>query len=198
MGILGQELRYALRALRSTPSVTLIALITLALGIGANTAIFSVVNGVLLRPLPYRDPDRVVLLSERTPKFPVLSVSYLNFRDWRDQGKSFDSVGAIRNTALTLSGTGEPERLQAQMVTANIFPMLGIEPEKGRAFSAAEDSPSGGGVALLSHSLWERRFDSSPEIVGKSVTLDRRPYPVIGVLPPQLAIMQQSPDVMIP
>src|SRR5689334_12541179 len=198
METLLQELRFALRTLRKAPGVTAIAVITLALGIGANTAIFSVVNGVLLRPLPYRDPSRVVLLSEHTPRFPILSVSYQNYKDWRDQSHSFDAVGAVRNTALTLSGTGEAERLPAQMVSANLFDMLGIAPEKGRTFTAEEDSPSGGGVALISHSLWERRFGSSSSTIGQAVTLDKKQYTIIGVLPAGLEIMNQPVDVMVP
>jgi putative ABC transport system permease protein len=198
MDTLLQEIRFAARALRKAPGVTAIAVITLALGIGANTAIFSVVNGVLLQPLPYRDPSRVVLLSEHTPRFPILSVSYENYKDWRDQSHSFESMGAIRNTALTLSGTGEAERLPAQMVTANMFELLGVTPEKGRTFTADEDSPAGGGVALLSHSLWERRFGASPSTVGQAITLDKKPYTVIGILPAGLQIMNQPVDVMVP
>ena len=198
MDTLLQELRFALRALRKAPGVTAIAVLTLALGIGANTAIFSVVNGVLLRPLPYRDPSRIVLLNERTPRFPVLSVSWQNYKDWRDQSHSFDYVGAVRNTAMTLSGSGEAERLTAQMVSANMFEMLGVAPEKGRTFTAAEDSAGGGGVVLLGHSLWERRFGASDSVIGQGITLDKKSYTVIGVLPPGLEIMNQSADVMVP
>src|ERR1041384_2694521 len=180
MDTLLQELRFALRTLRKSPGITMVAVITLALGIGANTAIFSVVNGVLLRPLPYRDPSRVVLLSEKTPRFPILSVSWQNYKDWRDQSHSFESVGAVRNTAMTLSGTGDAERLPAQMVTANLFDLLGIQPERGRMISADEDKAGGGGVALISYSLWERRFGAKPDVIGQAITLDKKPYTVIG------------------
>src|SRR5512135_1647183 len=115
METLLQDLRYALRRLRNSPGFATVAVVTLALGIGANTAIFSVVNAVLLRPLPYRDPSRLVLLQERAPSFPRLSVSYQNFVDWRDQSRSFAGVAGIRNAAMTLTGTGEPERLVGQM-----------------------------------------------------------------------------------
>src|SRR6185312_12268678 len=111
------DIRYALRRLRSTPGFTLIAVITLALGIGANTAIFTVIDAVLLRPLPYRDPAQLVLLSEHTPRFPLLSVSYQNYEDWRDQSQSFSAMGAVRTLGTTLTGSGEPERLTAQMLT---------------------------------------------------------------------------------
>ena len=198
MDTLLQELRYAIRTLRKTPGITLVAILTLAFGIGANTAIFSVVNGVLLRPMPYRDADRIVLVSESTPQFPLLSVSWENYADWRDQSHSFEEFGAIRNTAITLSGSGEAERLPAQMLTANIFPMLGATAELGRTFSAAEDSPSGGGVAMISHGLWERRFGKATDIVGRTLTLDNKPYVVIGVAAAGFEVVNQPADVFVP
>jgi putative ABC transport system permease protein len=193
-----QDFRYALRWFRKSPGFTTIAILTLALGIGANTAIFSVINAVLLRPLPYRDPARLMLLSERTPRFPILSASYLNFKDWRDQAHTFESVGAVRNLNMTLTGTGEAERLPAQMATSNIFDMLGIRPALGRPFTAQEDAPGGAPVVLISHSLWQRRFGSSPQVVGQPLTLDNKPYTIIGVLPPATQILQQAPDFIIP
>jgi hypothetical protein len=147
---------YASRRLRSDPGFTAVAVLTLALGIGANSAMFSIVNAILLRPLPYRDPARLLLLSEHWPQFPRLSVSYLNYRDWRDQSSSFEAVGAVRNSIMTMTGGPEPERLPAQNATANLFNMLGVRPELGRTFSAAEDGASGAAVALISHSLWQR------------------------------------------
>jgi putative ABC transport system permease protein len=193
-----QDFRYALRWFRKSPGFTTIAILTLALGIGANTAIFSVINAVLLRPLPYRDPARLMLLSERTPRFPILSASYLNFKDWRDQAHTFESVGAVRNLNMTLTGTGEAERLPAQMATSNIFDMLGIRPALGRPFTAQEDAPGGAPVVLISHSLWQRRFGSSPQVVGQPLTLDNKPYTIIGVLPPATQILQQAPDFIVP
>jgi hypothetical protein len=126
MTILFHDIRYALRRLRATPGFTSIAVITLALGIGANTAIFTVIDAVLLRPLPYRDPAQLVLLSEHTPRFPILSVSYQNLVDWREQSQSFTAVSAVRNLGTTLTGSGEPERLAGQMLNANIFDLLGV------------------------------------------------------------------------
>src|SRR5690242_9277597 len=198
MDTLLQEFRHAARSLSKAPSVTLIAVLTLAFGIGANTAIFSVVNGVLLRPLPYRDPSRIVLLSEKTPRFPRLSVSYQNYIDWRDQSRSFEQFGAVRNTAVTLSGSGEPERLPAQMATANLFPMLGVIAELGRTFSASEDSASGGGVAVVSHALWKRRFGGAENIIGQVMRLDNKPYTVIGVLPAGFQVLEQPADIFLP
>ncbi len=198
MDTLLQDLRFALRQLRRAPVFTFVAVLTLALGIGANSAIFSVVNAVLLRPLPYRDPDRLVLLSERTPRFPLLSVSYLNYRDWRDQGTSFEAVGAVRNTAVTLTGDGEPERLPAQMATANLFALLGVQPAVGRFFSAEEDRKGAAGVALISYGLWQRRFAGSVHVLGQAVTFDNKPYTVIGVLPARFQVLTQAADVMVP
>src|SRR5258707_14068307 len=131
MTILFHDIRYAFRRLRATPGFTAIAVITLALGIGANTAIFPVIDAVLLRPLPYRDPARLVLLSEHTPRFPILSASYQNFVDWREQSQSFTAIGAVRNLGTTLTGWGEPERLTGQMLTAILFDLLGIQAVRG-------------------------------------------------------------------
>ena len=198
MDNLWQDIRYALRRLRKSPGFTFVAVLTLALGIGANTAIFSVVNAVLLQPLPFRDPGRLVLLSERTPAFPILSVSWQNYKDWRDQSHSFEAVGAVRNTLMTLTSDAEPERLPVQMASANLFSMLGVSPALGRAFAPSEDQPGAAGVAMISYSLWQRRFAGSPQIIGQAVTLDNKPYNVVGVLPPGLEILQQSPDIIVP
>ena len=156
------------------------------------------VNSVLLRPLPYRDPARLVLLSEHTARFPVLSVSYQNYKDWRDQSRSFETVGAVRNTAMTLTGSSEPERLPAQMATTSLFDLLGVQPALGRTFAAEEDRPGAGGVALISYGLWQRRFAGSSQVLGQPITLDNKPYNVAGVLPPGFQILQQAADVIIP
>src|SRR5271169_1515202 len=149
-----QDLRYAFRLLTKSPAFTLIAILTLALGIGANTAIFSVVNGVLLRPLPFRDPSRLVLIAEKS-SFPVISTSFENYQDWRDQSHSFESVQAVRSGAITLTGAGEPERLTVQMTTAGLFSLLGINPQVGRTFLLEEDRAGGTPVVLLSYGLWQ-------------------------------------------
>ena len=193
-----QDLRYALRRLRATPGFTIIAVLTLALGIGANTAIFTVIDAVLLRPLPYQDPARLVLLSEHTPRFPILSVSYQNLVDWRDQSHSFTAVGAVRNLGVTLTGAGEPERLTAQMLNANIFDLLGLQAIRGRTFLPEEDKQGAPGVALISYGLWQRRFGGTEQILGQSLTLDNKPYSVVGVLPTGFQVLQQSPDIVLP
>ena len=191
-----QDVRYALRLLFKSPGFTAIAILTLALGIGANTAIFSVVNGVLLRPLPFRDPSRLVLIAERS-SFPVISTSYQNYLDWRDQSHSFESMEATRGGAITLTGTGEPERLNVRMVTAGFFSMLGINAYSGRTFLLEEDRAGGAPVALLSYGLWQRRFGGSQEIIGKAINLDSQPYTVVGVLPSGFQILQPA-DVFLP
>lgn len=193
-----QNLRFALRRLKNNPGFTLVAVLTLALGIGANTAMFSIVNAVLLRPLPYRDPQRLMLLSEHWPQFPRLSLSYLNYKDWRDQSHSFEAVGAVRNNQMTMTGGAEAERLPSQNITANLFDLLGVKPEMGRGFSDAEDKPGAPNVALISHSLWERRFSSSSGVLGQAITLDNQSYSIIGVMPPQFEILQQTADVFLP
>ena len=198
MNSLLQDLRYAFRRLRATPGFTFIAVLTLALGIGANTAIFTVIDAVLLRPLPYRDPAQLVLLSEHTPRFPILSVSYQNFVDWRDQSHSFTAMGAVRNLGVTLTGAGEPERLTAQMLNANIFDLLGVQAVRGRTFLPEEDKPGAAGVALIGYGLWQRRFGGNEQVIGQSLTLDNKPYNVVGVLPAGFQVLQQTPDIVLP
>lgn len=195
---LGQNFRFAFRRLKNNPGFTAVAVLTLALGIGANSAMFSIVNAVLLRPLPYRDPQRLVLLSEHWPQFPRLSLSYLNFKDWRDQSHSFEAVGAVRNSVMTMTGGAEAERLPSQNVTANLFEVLGVKPELGRAFSESDDKAGAAPVALISHSLWETRFSSSRAVLGQTITLDNQNYSIIGVMPPGFEILQQAPDVILP
>jgi len=168
------------------------------LGIGANSAMFSIINAVLLRPLPYRDPQNLVLLSESWPQFPRLSLSYLNYKDWRDQSHSFESVGAVRNFVVTMTGIEEAERLPAQNVTVSLFDLLGVRPQLGRRFDATEDKPGAQPVVLISHTLWQRRFSSSHAVLGSSLTLDNQSYSIIGVMPPGFEVLQQAADVILP
>jgi putative ABC transport system permease protein len=196
MQALVQDLRYAFRLLAKSPGFTAIAILTLALGIGANTAIFSVVNGVLLRPLAFRDPSRLVIVAEKSA-FPTISTSYQNFVDWRDQSRSFESLEGTRSTGLSLTGAGDPELLTARMATAGLFPLLGVEAREGRTFLPEEDKAGSAPVVLLSYGLWQRRFGGSKEIIGKPITLDSRPYTVVGVLPPGFQLLQPA-DVFVP
>jgi len=195
---LAQNFKYALRRLKNNPAFTIVAVLTLALGIGANSAMFSVINAVLLRPLPYRDPQRLVLFFEHWPQFPQLSLSYLNFRDWRDQSHSFEAIAAVRNSVMTMTGIPEAERLPAQNVTANLFAMLGVKPEIGRTFAEAEDKAGGPPVAIISHRLCQQHFSCSPAVLGRSIILNNESYSIIGVMPAGFEVLQQAPDVIVP
>ncbi len=181
-----QDLRYGLRMLRRTPGFTAVAVLTLALGIGANTAIFSVINAVLLRPLPYRDPDRLVLVKESLPKtdWLLLSASPAEFLDYKEGNQVFSDIAAFTDLSVNLTGRGEPERVQAARVSASLFPLLGTEPLRGRAFLPDEDQVGRNNVVILSYGLWQRSFGSDPSILGQMVKLDDRPYTVAGVMPP--------------
>ena len=194
---LGLDIRYALRTLRQSPGFTLVAILTLALGIGANTTIFSVINAVLLRPLPYSNPDRLVMLAEHWPAFPILSVSYQNYKDFRDQSSSYETVAAIQPINYTLTGSSEPERVDGMMISASLLPMLGIQPIVGRTILPDDDRVGGAPVALISYALWQRRFAAGSDVLGKSLTLDNNPYTVIGVLPAGFQILK-SADVYLP
>ena len=184
---LGQDLRYALRTLRQSPGFTLVAILTLALGIGANTTIFSVINAVLLRPLPYSHPDRLVLLAEHWPAFPILSVSYENYKDFRDQSTSYETVAAVQPLSYTLTGSGDPERVTGMPITASLLPMLGIQPVAGRLIQPDDDRVGGAPVVMISYALWQRRFAGSHDALGKTLTLDNNPYTLIGVLPARIS-----------
>ncbi len=186
LGDLWQDLRYGLRMLRKKPGFTAVAVLALALGIGANTAIFSVVNTVLLRPLPYRDAGRLVWLWEtnQTSGIKQEPASLPNFDDWRNQNKSFEGMAAFLKSALNLTGESEPERIPCLYVTANFFSVLGVEPVLGRSFKPEENKPGNHRVVILSNELWRRRFGANPQIVGQSITFNGNPYTVVGVMPP--------------
>jgi putative ABC transport system permease protein len=198
MSELFENVHYSLRRLKNAPSFTILVLATMALGIGANSAVFSVINDVLLRPLPYRDPQSLVLITEKARDFPKLSVSYQNYRDWKDQSRSFAQFAAVRNTSRTLTGAGEPERLPAQMASANLFDTLGTSVKIGRDFLSSDDKEGAGGVVLIGNNLWQRRFSGSPAVLGQSINLDNKPYLIVGVLAAAFQILQQSPDVIVP
>src|SRR5271154_6290503 len=196
MGTLWNDLRYAVRLMAKNPGFTLIAIITLALGIGANTAIFTVVNAVLLRPLGFHDPSRLVLVAEKS-QYPTISTSYENYVDWRDQSHSFESIEATRGATIALTGMGEPERLNSRYATAGMFPLLGVDSVAGRTFRPDEDRTGGAPVVLLSYGLWQRRFGGAPDVIGKSITLDSQPYTIVGVLPKGFELLQPA-DVFLP
>lgn len=195
METIWHDMRYAMRTLMRWPAFTIIAVFTLALGIGANTAIFTVVNAVLLRPLAYRDPSRIVLVEEKS-QFPTITTSYENYVDWRDQSHSFESMQASCPTAMTLTGLGDPQLLLARYATSGFFPLLGIQPIAGRNFSSAEDTASGAPVAIISYGLWQRLGGNS-NWIGKSIELSSKSYTVIGILPPRFQFLQPA-DVFVP
>jgi putative ABC transport system permease protein len=177
------DTRYGLRVLRKHKGFALVAVLTLALGIGANTAIFSVVNTVLLRPLPYPQAERVVYLSEWSPDVPDLSIALANFYDWQRMNTVFDSMVAYRAENMNLVGSGPPQRLAVRQVTAGLFPTLGVEPVLGRELTAEDDKPGAESVVLLSDSMWARNFGRDPSVLGRRLSLDGESYTVIGVLP---------------
>jgi predicted permease len=183
MSIFLNDVRYALRSLAHNPGFASIAVLALALGIGANTAIFSVVNGVLLQPLPYEDPARLVQLSERSPDFNTMSVAYPNFKDWRDQNRCFSSMAAIRWEDYDVTGGGRPEHLSGRMVSAEFFRVLGIHPVLGRDFDVNEDRLGTTPVAIISGGLWSRRFGSDPGVIGRKLKLNGEDYTIVGVTP---------------
>ena len=195
METIWQDLRYSGRVLLKHPGFTLIAVLTLSLGIGANTAIFSIVNTVLLRPLPYQAPEQLVTLGEFGPRG---SVSYPNFVDWRDQSSLFESVSVVRsNENYNFTGAGEPERLQGRLVSAGFFSLLGVQPLLGRDFVKEDDRPGGTPAVIISHGFWSRRFGSDPGVIGKQITLNNQSYTVIGVSPQDFQFGLPA-DVTIP
>lgn len=180
------DIRFALRMLAKSPGFTLIAVLTLALGIGANTALFSVVNGVLLNPLPYPQPDRLVAVAASKPTFKTGSISYPNFLDWHRMNQCFSYFAVSRSTGYLMTGVGSAEELNAVAITSDFFPMLGIKPVLGRNFTPAEDEIGVSHVVAISTDLWKRKFGSSPDVVGKGISLDGVGYTVVGIFPGNL------------
>src|SRR5271168_1974802 len=163
METLLQDLRYGFRMLVKNPGFTAVAVVTLALGIGANTALFSVINGVLLSPLPFPEPDQLVTLHENKPNFEGGSLSYPNFLDWQKENHTFSSLALARTYAFSLTGTGEAEQVSGDYVSSDFFRILGVNPVVGRTFAKDEDQVGAGPVALISEGLWRRKFSSAPD-----------------------------------
>ena len=180
---LARDVRYAVRSLARTPAFTMVAAATIALGIGANIAIFSVVYGLLLRPLPYANPSGLIVLRETTPKVGEVSVSYPNFVDWRAGSRAFAAMSVVADLDVDLGGVSQPEMLGAEAVSSDYLPMLGVRPAIGRAFTADEDRAGTAPVAILTYALWQQRFGGDRGLVGRTITLDRKPVTVVGVLP---------------
>jgi len=183
LAALGQDIRYGARTLSRAPGYTIVAVLTLALGIGANSAIFSFVDGVLLRPLPYPDADRILLVWEKPPGGGINVVSAMNYLDWKAQGDVFAQTAAISGSSMTLTGRGDPQQWRVARVGAAYFEVFGVQAVLGRTFAPDEDQPGKDHVVVLSHRLWTEQFGGDAGIVGRSITLNNEPYTVIGVLP---------------
>jgi putative ABC transport system permease protein len=183
METLLKDIRYGVRGLLKHPGFAIVAIITLALGIGANTAIFSVVNAVVLRPLPYVEPDRLVTLWETIPGVDQRSVAPGNFDDWRSQNKTFQDLAATFHGNFNLTSDGEPDRIDGATVTSNLMSVLGVNAQLGRTFQADDDQHQDRNLVLISDALWKRRFSADPNVVGRNITIDENPHTVIGVMP---------------
>ena len=193
MNTLLQDLRYGVRMLLKHPGVSIVAIITLALGIGANTAIFSVVNAVLLRPLTYHDPDRLVSLWENVPNHGRWRASPANFHDWKKQNTLFEDIAAYGGSSMSVTGDGgEPEQLVGTRVSSGYFAVVGVEPMLGRSFAAEEYEVGKDKVVILAHSLWKRRYAGDQKILNRTITLDGSGYTVVGVMPPGLYPMRPT------
>ena len=190
------DLRLALRNLLARPSFSVVALLTLTLGIGANTAVFTVFNAVLLSPLPYTQPQQIVVLNETSPQLPNASVTRYNYDDWRTRSQSFSAMGAFRPTSMTITGSGEPERVPAKMISANLLPLLGVAIAQGRGFSDSDDKPGAEGVAIIGSGLAQRKFPAASP-VGQSILLDNRAHTIVGVMPASFELFQPA-DLYVP
>ena len=178
-----QDLLGAVRQFMKAPAITVVVVVTIALGVGANTALFSVVNGVLLNPLPYPQPEQLVTLHESKPNFESGSISFPNFRDWRKDNHTFSAMAISRGYPFGLTGRGEPAQVNGEFVSSDFFTVLGVKPVLGRAFAPGEDEIGAAPLAVISEGLWRRKFASAPDIVGKGMTLDGRGFTIIGVIP---------------
>ena len=194
------QLQCVFRKLASSPLFTIVAVLTLALGIGANTAIFSVVNGVLLKPLPYDDPECLIGVWQTAPGFgydlvPVSAASYFTYRD---ENRTLEDIGMWNDTQVTVTGLEESERLEAMMVTYRTFPILRVHPMLGRIFNEEDDSPGSRETVILSYGYWKRRFGGDPGVVGRPVTVDATHRTIIGVMPSSFRFLQSHPNLFLP
>jgi predicted permease len=192
-----QDIRYAFRMLGKNPAFTCVVVLTLALGIGANVALFSVVNGVLLNPLPFPHPDQLVTLDQSKPNFETGAIPYPNFRDWQKENRTFSAMAISRGFSFSLVGTGEAERVSARLISADFFSVLDLKPALGRAFAPGEDEPGAGPVVVISADLWQRKFGAAQDVLSKSLTLDDKSYTIVGVLPAGFSLFRNV-DVYVP
>ena len=189
---LAQDIRFAWRQLRRSPGFTVTAVLTLALGIGGNTAVFSIVNGVLLNPLPFTHPEQLVGLHESKPNFENGSISYPNFLDWRKNNHSFSWMAVARGYSFTVTGRGDAEQVNADFISSGYFSLLGVRPILGREFMQTEDQPGALPVAMISEGLWRRKFSASPSILGQTITLNGKNFSIVGVVPASLEVRTQG------
>jgi putative ABC transport system permease protein len=196
--ILRQDLRYTARTLARSPGFALTAILVLALGVGANTAAFSVTDFVLIRPLPFPDPERLVRLWEKVPAYSMMELSPANYVDWKRMSKSFEGMGAYWENSVNLVGQGDPEHLEGAAITADLFPLLGVQPLMGRLFTAAEDREGVPGTLLLSYQLWQAVFGGDAGVIGRRVNLDNEPFVVIGVMPRDFHFPSRDAELWTP
>jgi putative ABC transport system permease protein len=181
-----QDVRFGFRVLRKSPGFTAVAVLTLALGIGANTAIFTIVDAVLVRPLPYKNPDQLAMLWETEPELPKAPATAPDYQDWKTMAHSFQSLAAGTEATFNLTGAGEPRRLEGFSVAPNMFELLGVHASLGRTFFQGEDQAGHASVVVLTHGLWKSAFGADPSVIGRGINLDAQNYTVIGVMPPQV------------
>jgi predicted permease len=198
MDTLIKDIRFGVRSLLRQPGFAAIAIITLALGIGINAALFSVVNGVLLNPLPFPEPEQLVTFDQSKPNFDTGAIPYPNFLDLRKQNQTFASMTILRGTSFNLIGVGESERLNGRWVSADFCSVFGIKPILGRGFAAGEDEPGAAPTVLISNEVWRRKFGGAPDILSRALTLDGKSYSVIGVLPADFTLFRRNADVFVP
>src|SRR6185503_10271262 len=192
-----QDLRLGLRMLLKNPGYSAVIVMTLALGIGVNVALFSIVNGVLLNPLPYPHPEQLVTIDQSKPNFEFGAIPYPNFRDLQKDNQTFSAMAISRGFGFSLVGTGEPERVSGRLVTADFFSVLDVKPALGRTFTPGEDEEGATPVTVISASLWQRKFGGAQDVIGKALTLDDKNYTIVGVLQPNFSLYRTT-DVFVP
>ena len=192
------DLRYSLRTLRQTPGFTIVAILTLALGIGATTAVYAVADGAILRPFPYPEMNRLMLIGEIGANGQPMSVSWPNFQDWQTQNEVFSEIGLYRNQTVTLTGAGDPERLTGSLASSGMFAATGIPPLMGQVFGAADDQPDAAHSVIISERLWRTHFGARPDVLGQIVTFDNEPYTIVAVMPTKMRFPGRTTDVWLP
>src|SRR5579862_6038843 len=185
MGTLAQDIKFGVRTLLKSPGFTAIAIVALALGIGANTAIFSLADAFLLKPLDIPDPEHLVVIGELAPNqiTDINSVTAATFADWKEQAKSFEPLAGFQDNEMNLTGVGLPEKVQADLATSNLFTLCDARPLYGRTFLPGEDQPGHDNVAVLSQRLWERHFGADPHVIGQETHIDGKVYTIVGIMP---------------